>query len=200
MKTFLEAMTFPRAVILVCLIACIPLGWIGWKKSGELSQMETVLHREKRVGPDGSEYYLPSTTMKLVEEIQILSIQLDQLQNQADKEKLKGGVPNAEDYIRGIASHDLVTIGDVDITPSKRETTKGIVDYKYVIKPVDRERPYARSQIANFLYKLEEDSQRVRVTSIDIRPVQKSVKPHQVFEDKWTFDIEITSRQAEEDS
>ena len=50
-----------------------------------------------------------------------------------------------------------------------------------------------RASIANFLFTLEQDSRRVKVTSIRIDPFAK-LKPGELGGDEWTFEAEITSR------
>jgi hypothetical protein len=78
--------------------------------------------------------------------------------------------------------------------------TKGIVDKKIRIKPTSRDKVFQRSKIANFLYKLEADSRRIRVTDMVIELGGKSrVREHEIPEEgNWTYDVEITSRQREE--
>ena len=55
----------------------------------------------------------------------------------------------------------------------------------------------SRASVANFLYKLEELSRRVRVTSLKLTPHSR-LKPGELGDDFWTFSAEITARRAVE--
>jgi len=59
----------------------------------------------------------------------------------------------------------------------------------------ERERTFQRLRIANFLYTLEYDSRRVKVTDMKLEIAEKKPKPHEVPADEWFFDAEVTSRQ-----
>ena len=70
-----------------------------------------------------------------------------------------------------------------------------VVDKTYKIDPADKNRPYSRVYISNFLYRLEEKSRRVKVTHLKLQPVQKQ-QPDEFGGNAWTFDAIITSRQS----
>jgi hypothetical protein len=91
---------------------------------------------------------------------------------------------------------DRVEVGNLDLTSLQADPfTKGVVDKKYNIRPDNRERTFVRTTIANFLWTLEQQSRRVKVTNIKIENADKRVKPQEIPNDKWTFEAEITSRQ-----
>ena len=79
--------------------------------------------------------------------------------------------------------------------PAAEQFSKGIVDKKINIRPDNRERTFARTTIANFLYTLEAQSRRVKVTMITIENSDRRVKNHEIPKDQWTFLADITSRQ-----
>ena len=68
-----------------------------------------------------------------------------------------------------------------------------------MIEPEDDKRGWPRSKISNFAYKLEEDSGRMRVTSIHMEPSQKIRDPSQVPADTWRYSIVVTSREKVEE-
>ena len=68
----------------------------------------------------------------------------------------------------------------------------GIVDRKFTLKPVVRDKGWSKQNIGNFLYMLESNSQQVRVTRVKLTPPSSSRKsrPHEIPPDLWTYDIE----------
>jgi len=185
MKQFLANLNFPRSVILVSTLAVLVLGWFGWKASLRLAALEDQTDVER------------GEAQKLVTQIQVAGLQLQQLVSQADREGL-GVLSDPDFYIKSIAAQPDVKLGQVDVDPVKeRAVSTGVIDKPFIIKPSDSARGFARGAIANFLYRLEEKSRRVRVTKVHIAP-QGKVKPGDIGPDSWTFDAEITSREPVE--
>lgn len=174
-----QAMTFPRWVIVVMVISSSVLGYFVYERSQRLEQVKQDL--QVRVP-------------RLAQEIQQLAMELDDLQDRADKENLKGEA-KPEYYIQTIAHSDVTRIGEVNVTPQRPKSYKGFEDHTYTIKPVNKSAKFYRNQIGNFLYKLEADSRKVRVTKIDLKPTDP-VKTGEIGPDEWTFTVELTSRQA----
>lgn len=184
MKDFFAQLNFTRVVILVSLVASAVLGFMVYNQKEKLAE----LNRQVDVkGP------------RLVNEIQLKSQRYDQLMRQADKEKFGGGQADPELYITNIAEEPNVAIGQVKISPTEKVGNGGVIDKKYRIAPDDSNRAYTRTAICNFLYRLEENSRLVKVTNLTLKPV-KTQKPEEFGTERWTFDAEITSRQAKEDS
>ena len=175
MKDFFGNMNFPRAVIIVSLLASAVLGYFVRERTDRLAQ----IHEELRRVPE------------LVKSIQQLGITHTQYQEAAAG---KAGVSDNDydPYIRRIAADDLVGIGQVQIDPSKKKS-KDTEDRIYKIKPAQKNQKYYRAKIGNFLYKLETDSRRVKVTRFKLTP-HKKLKPGDVGNDQWTFEATITSR------
>jgi hypothetical protein len=179
MKSFFKGMNLARGIILVTVIGAVGLGALGYAQSRKLAEMQE--QHDQNLEP-------------LVKTIQDLGRKHTHLSKSMRQEGL-AGQSDPISYIRKIATKDKVDIGDVKVTSSEDVRTRGIVDYKYRIRPQDRDRQYMRSRIANFLYSLEADSRRVKVTDLTIELAQKKIKPHEIPEDMWTFEAEITSRQ-----
>ena len=181
MKDFFRNMNFPRAVILLSLIASAVLGWFVYEKTNRL----TAVQKELRAVPE------------LARSIQQLGIELEQLQGD-DSGAGVGQEDQFDPYIRETAASAVVGIGQVKIDPSKRDYNATVVDNIYKIRLANKNQRYHRSKIGNFLYKLEADSPRVKVTSFTLTPMGK-VKPGQIGPDEWKFEAELTSRTRDKD-
>lgn len=184
MKAFLQKLNLARAVMLLALLGSLVLAWTGWTKQQQLSEMREELRAD-----------MPS----LVKKLEAAGKRHTQLAKNLDKEGLKGQ-ESLFTYAVKQATADRVEIGDIDgnATTDKNVNVKGVEDKKFVAKPKDPKRPFTRTRIANYLYKLEEASRRVRVTDIELSLVDTRVKKHEVPQDDWTFSVEITSRQRVE--
>ena len=183
MKDFFTGMNFPRAVILLSFIAS---GALGWFNQTLVERLDELTEQEMTTGP------------KMVTSIQQNSIKLSQLQKQQGDDKLSGQ-DNPTNYAREIAQNDNVRLGQVNLQPQSPDNLgNGIVDKKYAIKPVSKDKGWSKQNLGNFLYMLESESQQIRVTRVKLSsPTSRKVKPHEFPADSWTYDIEITSRQRE---
>lgn len=177
--SFFQQMNFPRAVILGSVVASLGLGYFAWS----LTQRKNDL-------VDQDERRVPA----LVKEIQGLSLELNQLQSRFDSD-IFVKADNPQSYVRAISLEPNVRTGEMDVDTKDDPFTKGIVDRKITIKPIDKQRKYSRREISNFLYRLEEKSRRLRITHVKIEP-QGKAKPEEIHNDAWTFDAVITSRES----
>jgi hypothetical protein len=183
MKEFFATMTFPRGVILVSLLASIGLGVLVYKRRTRLAEIEREL----------------AATPKVIKEIQQLGIEFTNLKEVAGGEIVRGEDIDFETYIRQQAGDKMVEIGQVDTTPSPpRNYQAGVEDHVFKIKPANATQRFQRSRIGNFLYKLEADSRRVKVTSLKLTPSNKRLKPGEIGDDLWTFEASITVRSKSE--
>jgi len=183
MKALFASMNLARWIILLSVLGSIGLGYFGF-----------TLHKRRLALTEALESQVP----KLAVEIQRMSREYTQLKRETDREGLKAQA-NAESYIRAIGARSEVQIGQLDIsTPQATRPAKGVKDEKYVITPKDRNRGFERLNIANFCFLLEKESKRVKVTRIHMDPEQKNMKPHEVSGDKWRWEIDVTSRQKDE--
>ncbi len=177
--SFFKNMTFARFVIVAGGLLVLAMLWLDYSMRARLSDVELEVMR----APD------------IVQEIQRLGIEVERLQKAKSKEGLTA-LDDPEVYIRSTSQKDKVNIGDVNINVTTKSRSDNIEDKIYSILPKDKRRSYNRTEIANFMYSLEENSRRVVVTSIDIDPAGKrALKPHEIGSDDWTFELELTSRQ-----
>ena len=177
---FLRRMTFPRWVIVLSLLGSVGLGYVVWQKMQQLNQVHTELKSVKG----------------LVREVQGNAYRLNELQKVSAKEGLIGE-SDPELYIRGVAAKKNVSIGSVNTSVSTTTPMKGVEDRRYLIRPTDRQAKFSRGAIGNFLFKLEDDSRRVKVTDLKLTPSDR-LKPGDLGSDFWTFEATMTSRQAVE--
>ena len=184
MKDFFRSMNFARWSILFSLLGSLALVWFGLWQNSQLSEMKSGLE-----GGGAS---------KLTQQIAQLARKHSQLSDSLKGESLQGEA-DMQSYIYKVATMDRVEVGNLNLNmPSPEQFSKGIVDKKVTIRPDNRERSFARTVIANFLYTLEQQSRRVKVTMITIENFDKRRKNHEIPDDKWTFTAEITSRQRSE--
>ncbi len=187
-----------RWIILFSVVGSLALGVVGYLQSSSLRALRSDLEKSG-VRKNAAGSYDDSDVAKLVRELDTLGRKHSQLA----KAKRAEGFTETEglnNYIERAIVQDGVELGDHGTDPSTVNVTKGIVDKKIRIKPNSRDKVFQRSKIANFLYKLEADSRRIRVTDLVIELGGKSkVREHEVPEEgNWTYEVEITSRQREE--
>jgi hypothetical protein len=175
-KSFFSNMSFPRAVILFCTAGSIALGALVYTRSARLSQVEADLKRVPQI----------------VHDIQVDAYRLSDLQRSASAEKFKAQ-SEPESYIRAIAGDSKINVGQVNISKRTAKPARGIEDSIYKIEPQTKTQRYTRGQIGNFLYKLEADSRRVKVTRLKLTPHDK-VSPGEIGKDQWVFEAELTTR------
>lgn len=184
--SFLKNMTFARAMILVCLASSGGLGYQVWKKQEKIRDQGLSLEPGGRIE-------------RLVQEIQTLSKQYTQLHDKADDEALMTGKQNPISYITKIAGEDKVEIGRVDIKASERQLSTSMVDNNFSITPATKNVKYSKTNIANFLFTLEQKSRRVRVTELRIDALNRDGKTRIALEDYpadlYQFSCKLTSRQ-----
>lgn len=181
MKAFFAGMNLARAIILLSLLGSIGLAWFGATRRTEVKELRAAL---------------ASTVPSIVSDIQQLSEVHTKLTRDKDGDQfLRQATP--ELYIRGIGDKPNLSLGQLTLDPKKDYPTKGIIDQKYRIVPEKKDRAYSRGQISEFLYYLEAESRRVRVTDVKIDLVDSKTKPHEIPRDAWTFEAEVTSRQKE---
>jgi len=183
MKTFFASMNLARAIILLAALGSLVLLWIGWRNHSQLAEMRRHLDKD----------------------VEKLSTQLTELarKHAVLTESLRGenlqGEADLQSYIYKVAGMDRVEVGNLDLNTSQPDPyTKGVVDKKITIKPDNRERTFRRTTIANFLYTLEQQSRRVKVTMVRIEAANRRLKAHEIPDDLWTFETEVTSRQRTE--
>jgi hypothetical protein len=179
MKGFFKGFNLARGIIVVSLLGSLVLGWLCWQRSRDLNHMREDL--QTRMTP----------TITTLMQAALRHTQLSQ--------GLKGeGLQGQKDlvsYIRQVGAKDKVEIGELNMTEQEGSPSQGIVDKKYTIKPDNPLSTFKRMTLVNFLYSLERDSRRVKVTRVKIEVTDKGLKTHEIPSDNWRFDAEVTSRQ-----
>jgi hypothetical protein len=177
----LQNLNFARVTMLVSLVGSLVLAYLGWNQYQKL---------------EGLREDLDARMPEQAKQLESAARKHTQLAKNFDKENLKGE-GNLQTYALKCAGDDHVEIGQIDPQPSvdKNTGTKGIEDEKLDIKPQDPKRGFTRLRIANFLFRLEEQSRRVKVTDIELTPAGPKIPRHEIPEDLWTFSCQITSRQ-----
>ena len=183
-KTTLASMNLARWIIVVGALGTLTLGVTGW-----------LLH-QKRVEYEAS--LAPGGEVeRLAKSIQSLGKNCSQLQQAADRTSFKKQT-DAVSYIRDLARNPAVLVGLVAITPLTPGTpAKGVTDIKYQIKPQEQTQTFGRDRIANFMWKLEADSGRLRVTNVRMMH-DGNPKEWEIENDLWKYELEVTSRQKDE--
>ncbi len=181
MKAFLWNLNFSRVTILVTLALSLILLVLGIN-----------LHRRRTALEAALDVDVP----RMAQDIQVQSRRYTALYAEAEREGLKGQ-DDPQTYFRSLAAHQKVVLGGINI--DQLPTTypsKGVMDKKYKIEPQSADRRFDRKNIANFMWLIEEQSRRVRVTSISLKR-ERNLKPFEVGPDRWEWRIEVTSRQKE---
>jgi hypothetical protein len=177
-------MNFARWVILLSVLGSLVLGYtgFGW-------------HRKRVRLDEALEVEVP----KLAQDIQVNSIKLVSLTRERDRTGFKT-TSDPQEYIRRIAGTErTIALGSVKIREGEANRQSGLVDKTYTIEPQEEKQGFQRTKIGNFMYKLEEDSGRMRVTSIHMEPAQKVRDPSQIPADVWRYNVVVTSREKIEE-
>lgn len=168
-----------RWIVLLSLVLSMALGAIGY-----------WLHRERTRLEDELTGRIPSTAF----EIQVAARRHTQLYQEFQREGLKGQ-SNPDEYIRVLARDVKVQLGGVEIkAASPGSPAKDVVDRRYTIQPQDSKAGHKRDRLANYMWLLEQQSRRVRVTHVRLDPLEKH-QPWEIGSDVWSWEIEVTSRQ-----
>ena len=186
MGSFFAGFNFARFIILACLVGSGPLAWRAWGQYEHNQFLASTLERGGEVE-------------SLVRRIQSNARLYSKLKLEQRDESLFGGEQaDVHSYIRRQATDDNIDLGQVDITP-RSIPSRIFTDHTHVIKPLDAKRDFSRTQLANFFYRLESESNRVKVTEVDIRNVSdKRLKDSEIPDDRWSFSATITTREKTE--
>lgn len=179
-----KSMNFTRWIIVGCIVSIGILGYLLYRDQVHLDEVKAQVDRR---------------APELVTEIQEKSKRLTRLVEDLDKDRF-ARLGDEEQYVMVIAEQPDVGIGTVSADPGEKSLGGGLVDLTVRIEPFDDASIYTPTAIANYLYRLEEESRKVKVTAFEFKPVQR-LDPEQYGVDRnWSFDATITIRQANEDS
>ena len=196
---FIKGFNLARLIIVVCLIGAGVLGVQVFER-----QKMILDYREKLSLDDQGQFVRPTGVVpsgsswveKKVRSIQQLGQDFTSRMEELEGEGLKGQ-DSPQTYIRSIANKSRVLLGGLSIQPRSQQQ-RGYEDNKYSILPTSddksRDKPtFQRTQIANFLYSLEEGSRKIKVTALDIHPPGR--RDFNGFpSDRWEFTCEVTER------
>ena len=193
----LKKLSAMQYMIALCMIGACALGWMGWQQYQRAGELRDLLAIDTKDQPLLGQESLLELQVK---EVQTKARLYTDLHKQLEGEDLRVSEDSAS-YIRGIASNRQIALGSVAVNPSSRgvKGVKGFTDRVYSILPKNlgsgknKVPTFQRTQIANFMFKLEEGSKRVKVTKFQIG-TQKSLRPEDVPDDKWTFKCSMTIR------
>lgn len=177
MKAFFSNMSLARLIILFSIPGSIYLGWAGFQQQAALEILRPSFGKV-------------AITLREIQEMAKLNSKLEK--------DIKGdqylGKESLASYVLYCADHRSVSIGAVKAQPNKPTAAGGVLDKQMTIRPADPKRAFTHAQIASFLYRLEADSNQVKVTSIKYTLLGKGNKNDAIPADEWTFDITITNR------
>jgi hypothetical protein len=178
MKSFFANMNLARMIILLSILGSGYLAYTGWDRYKEVEFLRGTFLRQ-----------VP-TICKELQEHALLNTELSK--------DIKGDLyikeASLESYVRRCAESRSAEIGEVGTNPTSRPERGGVIDNQIIIQPNDRKRNYSHSQIAAFLYRLEADSNQIKVTDLSFQLNAKNIKPEDIPPDKWTFEVTITNR------
>jgi len=182
MASFFKNMNLARAIILVALIGSIGLYFVNRRDRDQLTFLQDSLNNS-----------VPET----VESIQLLSQQYSKLISLQESEGLKR-TTSPRSYFADKKDLPGANLGFIEMTESDSNYDRGIEDSKFRLKPTEKDAKFTRDQIAYFMWQLEAGSNRLKITDIDLQLAnRKGLKDHDIPEDTWTFSIETTTRQEE---
>lgn len=177
MKSFFANLNLARVIILLGLLGSAYLGWIGLERHQEVSALRETFRLQ---------------VPKLAMDHQELSLLNSKLARDIKGDQFIGN-ESPESYVRYCADNPAVQLGEVTTDLSSRPGPSGTIDNKITIRPVDAKKAFTHAQVAAFLYRLEADSNQIKVTNLTYR-LQGKVKPDEIPGDAWTFEATITNR------
>lgn len=150
------------------------------------------LHRHRV----GLQVALEKQVPDLARDLQVNSRLYTRLYEEADGAGLTGQ-KDVSTYLRQLAQDQDVLLGATDITKAASVSpVKGVVDDKYLIRPQSRDRGFLRVNLANFMHLIEQRSRRMRVTNVRLNR-EGNPQEFEYGNDRWKWEIEVTSRQKE---
>ena len=182
--SFFKNLTLERVFMMLSLIGAVLLIYTGSGTKRELNELRTALVDKQKGVP------------AVANELQQLALKYSSLQKTMKGEGFLGQ-EGVESYLRRCAASSNARIGQIVITHNANEIDRqtGIVDHVYTIKTQNSDATLGRRNIVTFLRLLEQDSQQMRVTNMNMRLSRKNrLEAHEIPPDAWLFDAVCTSR------
>lgn len=178
MKSFIANMNLARVIIILSIFGSSYLAWAGWARYQEVEFLRGTFKRQ-----------VP-TICKEIQELALLNTELSK--------DVKGDIFLKEDsltsYALRCADSRSAELGLVDTKPTTRPQRGGVIDNQMIITPEDGKRSYSHSQIAAFFYRLEADSNQIKVTDLSFELSNQKPKQDDIPADMWSFSATITNR------
>jgi hypothetical protein len=180
-------LTLSRAIILGSFLGSAVVGYLLYREQERLGNYQAAIDAAPKLVP------------VLVNKAQ----ELEDLMKATAREEFGTSVNALETYIYERAADPKVHLGQVDISKpieqviaSARDGNPGVRDLVYKISPASSAKgEYTRGEISNFIYLLEQDSRRVKVTGLTMTPTDKGPKLDKFLSDRWKYDIELRVRE-----
>lgn len=177
-----------RIMIVLLLLGSAFLGWKVYEQREEIKTYEAAMAPGGQVEKD-------------IKMIQSLAFSYTGLNKAKEQEGIKGDVTDQSsiaEYVRRLCQGDNVQWGSVSVGKAKdRDNVKGYVDYSYQIEHSDKDDAVRRGNIANLFWLLERGSSKLKVTDIKLDPAGKRKPPHEIPEDLWNVEFDVTVRTPE---
>jgi hypothetical protein len=183
--SFFKNLTLERVFIMLSVLGSLVLGYAGWATQTKLNELTLDLE---------------ASVPEVANDLQQLSRRYTSLHKAKMGEGFLGQ-ENVESYIRRCKDANGAEIGQISISHNSKELDRKneIFDHVYTIKTSNSDTTLGRKNIVTFLRELEQKSQQMRVTSLQLRlPSRGKVEPHEIPADAWLFDATCTSRQKKE--
>lgn len=166
-------------------------GFLGWKVYEQREEIKTY---ESAMAPGGQ----VESDITTIQKAAFNYTSRNELKKQ---EGIEGDVTeqaSVAGYVRALCQGDNVQWGAVKIGKARDSNNlKGYTDYTYQVDHSDKNDAVGRGNIANLFWLLERGSSVLKVTEVHIDAVGKS-KPHEIPEDLWNVEFEVTVRVPEE--
>jgi hypothetical protein len=191
MKGFLSGFNSSRAMIVVFVIASFVLGFRAYENQAAVDQARVRLGLgADSIPQQGLNAEVHGTLRKIIHE----SKRYTRLQSELEGEGVaREGSPQS--YIRSIAKHQQIGLGRIEVnTTPPKQIKPGSMDRELRIRPQDAKSSFSRLQACNFMYKLEEGSNRIRVTEFELATADRT-EAEEIPNDRWTFDCRVTMRE-----
>lgn len=193
MKNFFQGFNSSRAMIMVFLLASAYLGYEAYAGVARVDQARTRLGLDEAgvpmAGPNAPVHDL---LRRIVHQAKRYTDFKEQLASDGMEHE-----DNLQSYIRNVAVHQKIGLGRINVTTQPTKSIfKGSQDREFRIRHKDAKADFSRLQACNFMFKLEDGSNRIRVTEFRMSAAERT-EPESIPNDRWTFECKVTMREKE---
>jgi hypothetical protein len=193
MKNFFQGFNSSRAMIVIFLLASVYLGYEAYAGVARVEQARARLGLDEAgvpmVGPNAPVHDL---LRRIVHQAKRYTDFKEQLASDGMEHE-----DNLQSYIRNVAVHQKIGLGRINVTTQPTKSIfKGSQDREFRIRHKDTKADFSRLQACNFMFKLEDGSNRIRVTEFRMSAADRT-EPEDIPNDRWTFECKVTMREKE---